>query len=52
MATTLYFALNTAAAREPGTYPVAATNYANVTPTRAVTTEENMIPYHWHKITN
>ena len=52
MATTLYFALNTAAAREPGTYPVAATNYANVTPTRAVTTEGCMIPYPWRAVAN
>lgn len=52
MATTLYFALNTASAKEPGTYPVAATNYANVTPTAQVTTEGFMIPYKWRAVAN
>ena len=52
MATTLYFALNTASAKEPGTYPVAATNYANVTPTASVTTEGFMIPYKWREVAN
>lgn len=52
MATTLYFATNTASAKEPGTYPVAATNYANVTPTRVLTTEGFMIPYPWRAVAN
>lgn len=52
MATTLYFALETASRKEPGTYPVAATNYANVTPTRALTTEGFMIPYQWRAVAN
>lgn len=52
MATTLYFALNTASAKEPGTYPVAATNYANVTPTAQVTTEGFMLPYKWRAVAN
>lgn len=52
MATTLYFATDTASAKESGTYPVAATNYANVTPTKALTTEGFMIPYPWRAVAN
>ena len=52
MPTTLYFALNTASAKEPGTYPVAATNYANVTPDRNLTTEGFMIGYPWRAVAN
>lgn len=52
MATTLYFALNTASNNEPGTYPVAATNYASVTPDRVLTTEGYMIPYPWRAVAN
>ncbi len=44
MATTLYFAANTASRKEAGTYPVAATNYANVTPTSTTNTEGFMLP--------
>lgn len=44
MGTTLYFADNTASARESGTYPAASTNYANLTPTASVTTEGFMMP--------
>lgn len=52
MATTLYFALNTASTKEQGTYPATATNYANVTPDRAVTTEGFMLPYKWRAVAN
>ncbi len=52
MATTLYFATDTASAKEPGTYPVAATNYANVTPTKVLTTEGYMLPYPWRAVAN
>lgn len=52
MGTTLYFALNTASGKEQGTYPTAATNYANVTPTASVTTEGFMIPYKWRAVAN
>lgn len=52
MPTTLYFALNTASVKEPGTYPVAATNYANVTPDRNLTTEGFMIGYPWRAVAN
>lgn len=52
MPTTLYFAENTASRKESGTYPVAATNYAAVTPTRALTTEGFMIPYPWRGVVN
>lgn len=52
MATSLYFTPNTGSAKEPGTYPVAATNYANVTPDRAVTTEGYMLPCPWRAASN
>lgn len=52
MATTLYFALSTASTREPGTYPTTATNYANVTPDKVLTTEGYMLPYKWRAVAN
>lgn len=52
MPTTLYFAEATASRKETGTYPVAATNYAAVTPTRAITTEGFMVPYPWRGVQN
>lgn len=52
MPTTLYFAQETAFLKGAGTYPVAATNYANVTPTATVTTEGRMLPYKWRAVAN
>lgn len=52
MATSLYFTPNTGSAKEPGTYPVAATEYANLTPTVKATTEGFMLPCAWRAVSN
>lgn len=52
MGTTLYFATNTASRKEAGTYPVANTEYANLTPTVKNTTEGYMVPYAWRGVAN
>lgn len=52
MPTTLYFAPATAFLKGGGTYPTLATNYANLTPTAAITTEGRMLPYAYNTAAN